>query len=556
MNVLDIDGSVFKDACYDASQSLMRNARQQTDPSQMLCCAVAAQYVEGYAEQVSNMYRDKVLATFDRTLPRQDRAALSAIPKGGALPPETVSQLELFLEDTAYLHARKDVGSGTIDCNSPNFAAVAMSCALEVSGFDEYEVASYAAELRRNGDNRNDEGVSTLRGNEVAPDFASGYSLPDGWKWQCYDDEDAPDFTSGYPLPDGWKWQCYNDGSGGLVAPDGESFFSYDLFTGEMTDENGNFTHILGGEEIFRLLTDKILPDYNVRRELATQHPDWWVAFGSQGRQDVLVPETATRVLIAPGKSMDAATFSGLLDRAHQAEERNYSDATISAQDFAWRLSRVSPGSSLRYEGEAFDYDDIWGGGEPAGGTEDVTLDLGVPTVSFKSDITGEMYTLALYTDRYMMGNNLTLSSLDLSEPIVDDYVESWGTLSVNLPDVPNAADWCSREGNIVLDTNNCSRALVNALVSAGVIELTGESVRSGFCTYPLCTITSQAMDSLTDYEATVNRILAAAHKSELAPSHEGRDTAVSLMGEAQAMRDAADRFPSDGSPSMPEPEH
>ena len=28
-----------------------------------------------------------------------------------------------------------------------------------------------------------------------------------------------PDFTKGYPLPDGWKWQCYDDGSGSLDAP-------------------------------------------------------------------------------------------------------------------------------------------------------------------------------------------------------------------------------------------------------------------------------------------------------------------------------------------------
>lgn len=54
-----------------------------------------------------------------------------------------------------------------------------------------------------------------------------------------------PGFTKGYPLPDGWKWRCYDDGSGSLDAPDGESFFAYDLCTGEMTDAEGRWTHVL-----------------------------------------------------------------------------------------------------------------------------------------------------------------------------------------------------------------------------------------------------------------------------------------------------------------------
>ena len=89
------------------------------------------------------------------------------------------------------------------------------------------------------------------------------------------------------------------------------------------------------------------------------------------------------------------------------------------------------------------------------------------PTVSYKSDYTGETYMLALYTDRYQTGSNLALAALDLTEPIENDYVESWGTLSVNLPDDPVAASWCAQDGNIVLDTNNNSQALVDALVSA-----------------------------------------------------------------------------------------
>lgn len=181
-----------------------------------------------------------------------------------------------------------------------------------------------------------------------------------------------PGFTKGYPLPDGWKWQCYDDGSGSLDAPDGESFFAYDLCTGEMTDAEGRWTHVLTSGEIARLLAERVLPDYEQRHELAAQHPDWWVAYGAHGSRDVVVPEDAARVLIAPGKDMDAATFSALLCRAHTAENRNYSDSTISAQEFASRLNGVSPGRPLFYEGEVFDYDDIWGGGGLAGEKGDV----------------------------------------------------------------------------------------------------------------------------------------------------------------------------------------
>lgn len=34
-------------------------------------------------------------------------------------------------------------------------------------------------------------------------------------------------------LPEGWKWHHYEDGSGALYAPDGNSYFEYDLYTRE-----------------------------------------------------------------------------------------------------------------------------------------------------------------------------------------------------------------------------------------------------------------------------------------------------------------------------------
>lgn len=65
MNVLDIDRQTFEGSCYRASQSLMWNARQQTDPEKMLRFALAAQYAEGYVERVTDMHRNKALASFE-----------------------------------------------------------------------------------------------------------------------------------------------------------------------------------------------------------------------------------------------------------------------------------------------------------------------------------------------------------------------------------------------------------------------------------------------------------------------------------------------------------
>ena len=336
MNVLDINRSDFEGACYHASQALMWNARQQTDPSKMLCFAAAAQYADEYANRVKGMHRDKVLAAFDLSLPQQDREALSGVPKAEDLPPETTSQLNLLIEDTAYLHARTDISNKAIDSASPNFAAEAVAFASEIAGFSEGEVGSHVAELQR-----------------------------------------------------------------AVGSPSKDSAPSY-----------------------------------------------------------------------------------------------------------------------------------------------------GVPTISFKSDLAGMTYTLALCTSRYQRDGNLALVALDLSEPIEDGFVETWGALSVNLPDDPVAASWCAQDGNIVLDTNNNSQALVDALVSANVVELTGETVFSGFCAYPLATITPEAMGRLKDHVETAARILESARNARTSPTHDDRNEDVFLMGGAEAARDHAGPLPGEDDPS------
>lgn len=162
--------------------------------------------------------------------------------------------------------------------------------------------------------------------------------------------EDAPDFTKGYALPDGWQWCCFDDGTGSLDAPDGTSYFNYDLASGEMRDENGRYGVILDANAIADRLENRILPFLEERTAIQAEHPTWWVAYGSQGKRDVTIPQDIDRVVIAPGMSMDAYSFSELLQEAHEAADRRFSDTTISAQQFASLLSRAWP-EPVHYEG-------------------------------------------------------------------------------------------------------------------------------------------------------------------------------------------------------------
>ena len=77
----------------------------------------------------------------------------------------------------------------------------------------------------------------------------------------------------------------------------------------------------------------------------------------------------------------------------------------------------------------------------------------------------------------------------------------------MNLPGDPVASAWCSGEGHGVLDANNVPAALVDALVGAGVVELAGRSVRSGFCSYPLAAVPRDVLERLRGYEETVRSL-------------------------------------------------
>lgn len=120
----------------------------------------------------------------------------------------------------------------------------------------------------------------------------------------------------------------------------------------------------------------------------------------------------------------------------------------------------------------------------------------------------GERARLAICSDRYAGGGALALLALDATDPGDEEgYLDLWCSLTVNLPGDPVASAWCSGPGHVVLDANDAPAALLEALERAGVVELSGRSVRSGFCSYPLAAVTPGALARLRGYDETVRAL-------------------------------------------------
>lgn len=127
-------------------------------------------------------------------------------------------------------------------------------------------------------------------------------------------------------------------------------------------------------------------------------------------------------------------------------------------------------------------------------------------TIEYATDW-GERVRLAVCSDIYAEGGALALLALDITDPEGEGYLDLWCALTVNLPDVPFASAWCAEEGHVVIDANNVPAALVGALVGAGVIELSGHSVRSGFCVYPLASVPPRALAGLRGCDEAVRAL-------------------------------------------------
>ena len=151
----------------------------------------------------------------------------------------------------------------------------------------------------------------------------------------------------------------------------------------------------------------------------------------------------------------------------------------------------------------------------------------------------GDHYTLALYKDSYAMGGGLAISALDATDPADGEYLSPWSDITVNIPNNPDAAWWCSTDGNVIIDTNNNSKELVDALIGAGIITLTDRVCYSGYCTYPFAKVAPWAMEAMGTYEETIDR-LTADRQAERQPD------APTLRGAAEQARQASEQLTQD----------
>lgn len=125
-----------------------------------------------------------------------------------------------------------------------------------------------------------------------------------------------------------------------------------------------------------------------------------------------------------------------------------------------------------------------------------------VPSFTYTTSY-GDTYTLGLYREEYLFGG-MALGTTVIDGPDEEELLDYWDMVSVNIPDDPTSREWCEHDGCIVIDANNLSRELVDALVESGIVEMTGGLCHSGFCTYPLARVSDDALGRLRSYEETV----------------------------------------------------
>lgn len=106
------------------------------------------------------------------------------------------------------------------------------------------------------------------------------------------------------------------------------------------------------------------------------------------------------------------------------------------------------------------------------------------------TDSWGDKMRLWFYKSTYTDGNLFVGAMWD-----GDGYLEPYADITRNIIPMP--------DGTACLDTNNCLD-LCTALLIKGDARLTGESVQSGLCTYPMAEFDSDFLASIPTYEQMV----------------------------------------------------
>lgn len=123
--------------------------------------------------------------------------------------------------------------------------------------------------------------------------------------------------------------------------------------------------------------------------------------------------------------------------------------------------------------------------------------------VTVEFDFMGEAVRLALVAGEYA-GGGLAVLLLDATDPRSEGYMAEWGVLTAN---VPAAAEWCRRRGNVAIDPA-VPAALLEALEAAGTVRMAGGSAASGMVRYPLATVAGHAHDSMDGLSETLEEAL------------------------------------------------
>lgn len=123
--------------------------------------------------------------------------------------------------------------------------------------------------------------------------------------------------------------------------------------------------------------------------------------------------------------------------------------------------------------------------------------------VTVEFDSMGEAVRLALVAEEYVDGG-IAVLLLDATDPHAGGYMAEWGVLTAN---VPAAAGWCRRHGNVAIDPA-APTALLEALEAAGAILMAGGSAASGMARYPLATVAAHVLDSMGGLRETLEEAL------------------------------------------------
>lgn len=123
--------------------------------------------------------------------------------------------------------------------------------------------------------------------------------------------------------------------------------------------------------------------------------------------------------------------------------------------------------------------------------------------VTVEFDSMGEAVRLAPVADEYV-GGGLAVLLLDATDPRSEGYMAEWGVLTAN---VPAAAEWCRRRGNIAIDAA-VPAALLGALEAAGMLRMAARSAASGMARYQLATVAERVLESMGGLTETLEEAL------------------------------------------------